>query len=114
MDDEPQLIALVTRYLERLGYEVIRTETTGEAWARVEPDPGAFPLAIIDLTMPGLGGEELARRMLAAHRETRVLLTSGYAADVRALERDFPGRAAFLQKPFNGDRLGEALRRLGG
>jgi DNA-binding NtrC family response regulator len=67
---------------------------------------------VIDLTMPRLTGEELARRALEADPNLRVLLSSGYATDLRALETDFPGRVGFLHKPFSADMLAETVRRL--
>ena len=118
MDDEPQLVELMRRYLERLGYEIVTAGDTGEAWSLVEGGP-AFRTAIIDLTVPGragepLTGEELARRVLAADASARVILASGYAADVSPIQAAFPGRVRFLQKPFSGEMLAETLAALGG
>ncbi len=113
VDDEPQLTKLITRYLEHQGYEVLALADPQDAWARLEREPGAFALAIIDLTIEGaIRGEELARRFLTADPAARVILTSGYAADVAAVENTFPGRVSFLQKPFSGEMLSEAVSRL--
>ena len=51
---------------------------------------------------------------LAADASARVILASGYAADVSPIQAAFPGRVRFLQKPFSGEMLAETLAALGG
>jgi DNA-binding NtrC family response regulator len=111
VDDEPQLVLLVTRYLEHLGYEVVYESRTESAWERVERGE-RFALAIVDFSMEGPTAEELGRRILGVDAEARVMLMSGYAADLRAIEEAFPGRVSFLQKPFSGEMLAEAVGRV--
>lgn len=112
VDDEPQLIAIMKRYLERLGYEVIATSGTAAAWEKIEKDPAALALAVVDMTMPGMSGEELARRILAAHPTIRVIAASGYPVDVKALESIAAARFVFLHKPFTPEMLADAIKRL--
>jgi len=108
VDDEAQLLQLMRRYLERLGYDTLTAATTQEGWELFEQNVRPT-VAVIDVTLDGI---ELARRMLAGRPETRVILTSGYAADTSALESAFPGRVRFVQKPFSGDMLAEAVGKL--
>ena len=104
VDDEPGLLAILKRYLARLGYEVEEFASAAEAWERVESG-AVFQLAVIDLTMPGMGGEELARRMLARDERIGVIVYSGYPFDPGVLGK----RAAFLHKPFSPDELARVL-----
>src|SRR5262245_57171431 len=64
VDDEPQLLHMMKSYLIRLGYEVAPFGGAEEAWRHFEQDPGQWRLAIIDMTVGGMGGQELARRIL--------------------------------------------------
>ena len=112
VDDEPQLVRLVTRYLERLGYQVVSTGSTEEAWGLVELEPLGFFLAIIDVSMENPTGEELAWRILSARPQAYVILSSGYAADLGNIEHAYPGRVSFLQKPFSGEMLAQAVERI--
>lgn len=113
VDDEARLVQLMGRYLERVGYETASARSAAEAWAIVEQGP-AFAVAIVDRTLGGPDGEALARRVLRAYPEIKVILISGYVADLGELEREFPGRVSFLPKPFSGEMLAEAVRRVGG
>jgi two-component system, cell cycle sensor histidine kinase and response regulator CckA len=73
---------------------------------------GPLPLMITDVVMPGFGGPILAERLAAIRPETKVLYTSGYAADeivhMRAPGQDY----AFLEKPFTRNDLVRRVRDL--
>lgn len=112
VDDEPQLIRLVSRYLERLGYDVVSAGNTAGAWALLEGEPRSFALVMIDVTMAQPSGEELAWRILSSRPQVHVVLSSGYAADLANIEQAFPGRVSFLQKPFSGDMLAQTVERI--
>ena len=112
VDDEPQLLRMLSLYLGRLGYSVTTAETTDAAWRLVEADPAAFAVAVLDGSMSGMSMNDLALRMLRANPALRVLAASGYPLDMRALSEAAPGRVDFLQKPFTPEMLATALRGL--
>lgn len=62
--------------------------------------------------MPGLQGHQLAERLAAVRPGLRVLYISGFAENA-VMSRDLTARgAAFLAKPFSGDALARAVRRV--
>ena len=63
VDDEPNLLDLLRRYLGRLGYEVETCGDAQEALALFQAGPDRFSMAITDLSLPSLNGEELIERM---------------------------------------------------
>jgi DNA-binding NtrC family response regulator len=63
---------------------------------------------ISDVVMPGMKGPELAERLRAMRPGIRVLLMSGYAADV-VTPADLK-EAAFLSKPFSPSLLVTAVQ----
>jgi DNA-binding NtrC family response regulator len=73
--------------------------------------PERFTLVLLDLTMPGLDGEEVFRRLRLIRPDARVVLMSGFNR-VQAVDR-FSGKglAGFLQKPFTLDGLSAVMRR---
>jgi DNA-binding response OmpR family regulator len=109
VDDEDALRHLLERFLVQLGYEVDTAETAESAWQRFQRTPGRYHLLIVDLTLPGMRGDELMRRALAADSSVRVILSSGYAYDLGALAPDCVDRAEFLQKPYLTSRLAERM-----
>jgi CheY-like chemotaxis protein len=98
VEDEPAVRTLLQRYLQRLGYYVecaVSAETAIEGLQAGR----SFDIFLVDLTLPGLSGAELARRLLTEVPAARILLTSGHAFEPD--ENVFPHhRVAFLRKPF--------------
>jgi DNA-binding NtrC family response regulator len=109
VDDEPQLLKMMTKYLMRLGYGVVSTSSTEEAWATIEAAPSGYALALVDMTMPGMSSEELLSKIAQAHPSVRLIACSGYPVDLSRLEG---AGVVFLQKPFTPDMLAETVRGL--
>jgi two-component system, cell cycle sensor histidine kinase and response regulator CckA len=112
VDDEPSLLKMMSVYLGRLGYAVIASSSTDQAWAQVEAAPAEFAVAILDGSMPGMGMETLALNMLHANPLLCVIVASGYPMDLTAMQAAGPGRVTFLQKPFSPEMLALAVRRI--
>jgi DNA-binding NtrC family response regulator len=110
IDDEPSLLKMMATYLSRRGYTVLTFETTEEALERIDADPAAIGVAVIDLTISGVSATELARRLLVANSKARVILASGYPADTSELNALAPRRVVFLHKPFTPEMLLECVR----
>jgi CheY-like chemotaxis protein len=83
-EDDPQMRRLLTGALGTWGYEVNSVGTGEEALEQLGvrcPD-----VLISDLIMPGMSGEELARRCAARCPNSRLIFVSGYeGADLRDL-----------------------------
>jgi len=79
VEDEPMLRQSLARLLDRLGYRVSARHHPVAALELFFNDPSAIDLVLTDLTMPALTGVEMARQMLGAHPDARILLMSGYS-----------------------------------
>jgi DNA-binding NarL/FixJ family response regulator len=77
-DDHPAIVDAVSRYLARHGIEVVDQACEGDdALAKIEsrrPD-----VALIDLSMPGLGGVEVIRRARRSSPKTAAIVYTGHA-----------------------------------
>ncbi|HEX8027215.1 MAG TPA: response regulator, partial [Vicinamibacterales bacterium] len=107
-EDEQGVRELAVESLERRGYRVLAA-ASGEEALRIAAGYGAaIDLLVSDVIMPGMKGTELAERLRATRPGTRVLLMSGYAADVVTAQdlRDAP----LLSKPFSPATLIKAVR----
>jgi len=112
IDDDPALLGFTCKYLSRLGYAVVPYQSSEEAWGQFEVPAANYSLVVIDLSLPGLSGEQLARRMLSSKPEIRLILTSGYPLDAQKLVEAEPDRMAFLHKPFTPAMLAGTVSRL--
>jgi sigma-B regulation protein RsbU (phosphoserine phosphatase) len=105
-DDDRMSTMMLSRSLERWGFEVVVAHDGVAAWGHIE---GSAPpaLAIVDWMMPGIDGLELCRRIREAHLATPVyviLLTSRNSRQdlVAGLKA---GADDYLTKPFDPDEL---------
>jgi PAS domain S-box-containing protein len=110
-EDEPALRAVMQRMLADLGYTVITASDGEQAVRELEQRADAIALVILDVVMPRLGGPDAFARMRAIDPRVRVLFTSGYAPDSRAVSELLEsGRYTLLDKPFRMQDLAKKVR----
>jgi two-component system phosphate regulon response regulator PhoB len=110
VDDDPETVAIVGDVLEEQGFLVRRATSGREALARAEER--APDVAILDLIMPEVSGEDVcaAMRRDPRYAHTRVLVLSG-AEDTRAVAASCDADSA-VTKPFTMELLVHEVRRL--
>jgi CheY-like chemotaxis protein len=108
VEDDRALRDLLQITLEGSGYTVLAAADAAEALRLAEPPGRAIALLVSDVTMPGMAGPDLARRLRASRAGLEVLLVSGYSRDSQLLDP----RVAFLQKPFRPQALTDMVRGL--
>ncbi|NNF84121.1 MAG: response regulator, partial [Deltaproteobacteria bacterium] len=70
---------------------------------------GRIDVALTDVIMPRMNGQQLAQRLASARPETTVVFMSGYTDDAIVRHGILRPGAQFLQKPF---RLDAFLRKV--
>lgn len=112
VDDDELLRRVARRVLTRAGYEVIEASDGPTALTTFEVETGLAGV-LLDLGLPGLSGELVLLRMLAARPETPIVLCSGHLLDDRYIaDLTGLGRIGFLRKPFGADDLVSELQRV--
>ena len=89
VEDEPQVLDLGSRFLQRCGYNVLTASTPETALELAARHAGKIHLLITDAVMPGMNGRELQEKLEATQPGLKTL------PDVRLCRRGFrrPGRA---------------------
>jgi DNA-binding response OmpR family regulator len=107
VDDDAGLCQLVTRFLEREGFE-ITWASTGEAGA-AQAASADYSLIMLDVMMPDTNGFEVLRRIRQHSRTPVLMLTArGDTHDrIRGLEM---GADDYLPKPFDPAELVARIR----
>jgi PAS domain S-box-containing protein len=109
VDDDPVVRRALARQLELIGFVVTEIGSGEGALELFRAAPGAFRLAVVDRTMPGLSGDRLIELLHGIEPALPVVLVSGYSAmgPVAAAER-----VAFLAKPMTVDGLRQVVSTL--
>jgi CheY-like chemotaxis protein len=108
VDDDEGIRHFAARALSHDGHEVVTACDGFEAIRLVEAQ-APFDLFIIDVMMPGMRGDELARRLRDRDPGTRVLYFTGYADQFFALRPVLREREAVLVKPVTMKELLDAV-----
>ena len=110
VEDEDSVRELVRETLVGRGYEVLEADN-GEAGLRLaEAHVDKIDILITDVVMPGMGGRELAKRLMAMCPKIGVLYLSGYTEDAIVNHGALDPGTAFLQNPFTLQKLAQKVR----
>lgn len=112
VEDEPAVLALARRALERCGYTVLAAANGVEALDRLEEAGERVRLIITDVVMPRMGGGAFAAAARDRFPGLPVLFMSGYTNDEIEHRRLLPTGEHFIAKPFDPAGLAEQVRAL--
>lgn len=109
VDDEKQMISTYRMALRRSGFNnTIGCTDSMEALERIRTT--RFDLAILDLTMPGLSGEELMTQLIDAQPDIPVIIVTGRDTVEGAVDCMKKGACDYLVKPATMERLIASVR----
>ncbi len=111
VDDEMEIVRMVRRMLQKLGYRVSAYSNSAEALEIFCERPHDFDLVITDLTMPLMTGDRLAEEMIAIRSDIPVIICTGFSQSIYELRQRAPGIRALLMKPVIMRDLSEAVRK---
>jgi two-component system OmpR family response regulator len=110
VEDDPEINELVGAYVQIAGFEYERALTGEQA---VEKARATHPaLIVLDVMLPDFDGFEVARRLKGeSHtREIPIVMLTALDRDEYRQKGKTAGAVDYLTKPFDPDRLMEAIR----
>ena len=107
VDDELGIIDVLTRYLEKMGYQTFAASSGEEALDFLTQN--SVEAVLLDVKMPGMGGLTVLSRIREDYSNLPVIMISG-AADLEEAKAALKeGAADYIQKPFQFDYLEQTL-----
>ena len=101
----------IRKLLEGTDYEVVSYCSSGEqaleTYGEVKPD-----VVTMDIIMPGMDGLETAQAILEEHPEAKIVVISSLAYDATFDEAKAVGAKAFIDKPFDREKLLSVLNQV--
>ena len=114
IDDEEDIREVVQAVLESRGVRVLTANDGPEGVTCFREHADEVDVVLLDMTMPGLGGEEVFREILSIRSDARVIMSSGYSEQDTLERLDDERMVGFVPKPYTAqslvDTIGAALQ----
>jgi DNA-binding response OmpR family regulator len=110
VDDEPTICSLMNVFLTQKGYAVQTAKTGEDALVLFQK---AFPdIVLLDISMPGMRGIDVLRRIKEIHPACGVIMLSAYGDDETIQKAINMGAYCYIQKPMELTELHDRLQEL--
>jgi PAS domain S-box-containing protein len=109
IDDEPDILRVLSRSLETDGYAVACARTGAEGIAAFEAERA--DIVVTDIKMPGMDGIEVLKHIKARDPDSEVVIITGHGDIDSAVEALQFGASDFINKPVRDEALSIALKR---
>ncbi|MGO6991956.1 PAS domain S-box protein [Rhizobium johnstonii] len=110
VEDDARVRRVTISRLQTLGYSVIEATNGIDALKELEAGHDVA-LLFSDVAMPGMNGDELARKVRERWPRVKILLTSGFS-EPHAAEKEIEAGAGWLKKPSTASEMSTRLRLL--
>jgi DNA-binding NtrC family response regulator len=108
VDDETQFLETICKRLELRHFEVTPVSSGEEAIEVARKNE--FEIALVDLKMPGMGGEQVLEALKKEHKFLEVIVLTGHGSIDSAIRSTKLGAYYYLQKPCELEMLLQVLK----
>lgn len=108
VDDEPLVLRVARRYLQKLGLEAF-VASDGVAALEILNSGQQFDCVLTDIVMPRMSGTALVERIRCMQPGLPVIVMSGYPAGTEGVAQELLADCPWLRKPFGRSELAKAL-----
>ena len=108
VEDDPRLLDILTRHLDRMGYAVRGAPGAAAALQLLEESPADVVLS--DVRMPGMDGRTLLQVVRERWPAVRVVLMTAFGSVDDAVEAMRAGAYTYVVKPFKVEVVAAVLR----
>jgi two-component system cell cycle sensor histidine kinase/response regulator CckA len=112
VDDEPSIVKMQQRSLERLGYKVTIKTSSVDTLETFCATPDKYDLVITDMTMPDMTGDKLADEIKKIRHDVPVILCTGFSDKIKIRTGPDLQIDEFISKPIDQKKLAKIIRKL--
>jgi two-component system cell cycle sensor histidine kinase/response regulator CckA len=110
VDDEEAVLNICKRLLQKMGYNVLGANNSGDAYRIANENKGTIAAEIIDYSLPSIKDESVPKRLNEIDPALKIMMTSGYCEFGLISDLVKDNGYEFIQKPFNKAQLNEKLK----
>lgn len=108
VDDDKSILRILTRILQKQGYNIHTAETGREAEEKINSQ--SYDLALIDVKLPDTDGVDLLRKIQATRPNMIKIILTGFASMDNGIKALNSGADAYLVKPVEPTELLKILK----
>ncbi len=112
-DDAAFMRMMIKDILTKNGYNIVGEAENGakavEKYSELKPD-----LVLMDITMPEMDGIEALKKIKASDPNASIIMCSAMGQQAMVIESIQSGAKDFIVKPFQADRVLEAVQKVVG
>jgi len=112
VDDEEELVILLSDLLSHAHYRVCTYTDSKQAWDHFSKNKDVYDLILTDMTMPGITGLELSEKCLQLCPDLPIILMTGFSEQVNKNKAQIAGIRGFIQKPLETKKLLKHIHQL--
>lgn len=112
VDDDPEIVTMLSTRLSKRGYQVA---TAGDGTKAIEmAKQQRFDVVLLDVMMPGKSGWEVARALKQdpATQDVKIVMVSAIGEKTNEITAPIYGADAHVDKPFEFEHLENVIARL--
>ncbi len=110
VDDAAFMRVTLKNVLEPAGYEIVEAENGAvavEKYSEFHPD-----VVTMDITMPEMDGIQAVRRIIGSDPNAKVVMVSALGQESMVKDAILAGAKDFIVKPFQPDRVLDAIKKV--
>lgn len=111
VDDAAFMRMMIKDILNKSGYEVVGEAENGaraiEKYKELIPD-----LVIMDITMPEVDGIQAVKEIRKINGDSKIIMCSAMGQQAMVIESIQAGARDFIVKPFQAERVAEAVKKV--
>ena len=112
VDDEETILNLGQRILKRFGYQTVLASSGEGALETYQILKDKIDLIILDLNMPGMGGQKCLEQLIQLNPQIKVIVASGYPPDGELNEKLNSVSGGYIAKPYRLDSMIKKVRQM--
>jgi two-component system cell cycle sensor histidine kinase/response regulator CckA len=111
VEDDRENLDVGKSMLERFGYTVITAKDSNEALFKFSAEKKNIALIILDLNLPGTGGQPILKKILAMVPSAKILIASGFSG-LTVKHALAAGASDYIRKPYKMADLLQQVRKI--
>jgi len=110
-DDDDMVLELTKTFLEKAGYRLLVASNGQQAVEHLRANAGVVSLAVLDLHMPGMSGEECLLELKKIKPDLKAIFLTGYDVETASESAARTGAVGVLTKPILRNALLAEVRK---